>query len=67
MGEFDFSNPAHLKARVYRTHAFSAELFAGTSARPANAETWAYIARAWTELAGIKERCSESPPHWPHG
>jgi len=67
MDRFDYSNLAHRKARMYRTHAFTAQLFADSPIHRSNTDTWAYIADAWTELAGIKERSNQTPaPAWPN-
>ena len=48
--------------RFCRTHALIADLFAKSSAHPAGAAAWGFNARAWAELAEIKER--ESGRSW---
>jgi hypothetical protein len=45
--------------RCYRTHAFVAQLFAG-SAGTWNRGTWEYLASAWTDLAAIKQGDAET-------
>jgi hypothetical protein len=66
MAEFDYSNPTHRKLRSYRTHALTARLFADSPAYRANADTWAYIAKAWEDLAAFKEHSNNSKsPIWP--
>jgi hypothetical protein len=45
---------------ICRTHAFVATLFAVHPRHRSNAQTWAYVARAWSDLAELKERAKTS-------
>jgi hypothetical protein len=44
-----------LDPRYCRTHAMVAQLFADCPRHSSNADAWSYVAKAWADLAALKE------------
>ena len=53
---FDYSNPVRRKTRSYRTRAIVAQVYADDGAHGAAADTWAFIAQSWNDLALLQKR-----------
>lgn len=60
LANFDIANKKDRDLRRCRTRAFAAHLFARYPLHPSNAEAWAYVARAWEDLAILKEHMSSA-------
>ena len=60
MAAFDIKNEIDLGVRHCKTRAFAARLFVGHPLHQANSEIWEDVARAWDDLARMKQRQAQS-------
>lgn len=60
MADFDYNNKVDRDLRAYRTHAFTAHLYAGSAQYPSHFRMWEGIAQAWEELADFKKQVAVS-------
>ena len=60
MGRSDIAGELNRELRHYKTRAFGARLFAEYPLHPSNAEIWQDVARAWDELAELKQKMAKT-------